>query len=124
MLYSRDHVWIDETDPARAKVGVTRYFRGDASPAAIPAPVDMAIVSFRDHIPLHDLNSDPEGAGYIAVVSCTDSSQLVNLMTRAVYEAYCRRNGADDTWNITNNPVRFPPDPYTEGQTFAEIEGS
>jgi glycine cleavage system H lipoate-binding protein len=122
MLYSRDHVWIDESDPARAKVGITSQFSGDMDPVPIRAPVDFSIVSFRDNIPLRELNGDPEGAGYIAVVNCSNPAQLRNLMTAAEYRVFCQ--GVDDSWSATNNPVRFPPDPYVEGETFATVNGS
>jgi glycine cleavage system H lipoate-binding protein len=122
MLYSRDHVWIDATDPGRARIGITSFFGGVRNPVPIPAPVDFTIIIFRDDIPLHDLRDDPEGAGYIAVVSCTDISQLAGLMSASEYADFCE--GVDEVWNATNNPVRFPPDPYTAGQTFATVEGA
>ncbi len=122
MLYSRDHVWIDESDPGNARVGITSYFSGSRNPVPIPAPIDFNIISFRADVPVRDINMDPEGPGYIAVVSCTNPTQLANLMNAREYSDYC--GGTDETWNAANNPVRCPPDPYIQGQTFALIEGS
>ena len=122
MLYSRDHVWIDESNPIHARIGITSHFGGDSDPVPIAVPVDMSIISFRDNIPLRDLNGDPEGAGYIAVVTCTNPSQLQNLMTEAEYRVFCQ--GVDETWNAANNPDRFPRDSYVEGQVFARVNGS
>ena len=122
MLYSLDHVWIDERDPGNARVGITSCFSGSRNPVPILAPVDFSIVSFRADVPVRNINRDPEGAGYIAVVSCTDPAQLAYLMSSGEYRDYCE--GIDETWNASNNPVRFPPDPNVQGQTFATIEGS
>ena len=122
MLYSRDHVWIDEGDPGNARVGITSHFNGSQNPVPILAPIDFSIVSFRADVLVRDINRDPEGAGYIAVVCCTDPAQLANLMSAGEYRDYCE--GTDERWNVANNPVRCPPDPYIQGQTFAMIEGS
>ena len=122
MLYSRDHVWIDESDPSRARVGITRFFGGPGDPVAVRAPVDFSIIDFRANIPLRDLNGDPEGAGYIATVNCSDTTQFAGLMDPGEYRDYCEN--IDDVWNATNNPARCPPDPYETGDTFATIEGA
>ena len=122
MLYSRDHVWIDERDPGNARVGITSYFSGRHNPVSIPAPVDFTVVSFRADITLRELLDYPESTGFIATVSCSDTSQFLGLMSPADYRDYCR--GIDEEWNATNNPVRCPPDPYIAGQTFATIEGA
>jgi glycine cleavage system H lipoate-binding protein len=114
MLYSQNHVWIDERDPDNARVGLASYFSGSRNPAAIPAPVDFTIVSFRTNVPLRDINSDPEGTGYIAVVSCTDPSQFENLMSAGEYSVYCEE-GADEDLERIQQSCSISPGPLRAG---------
>ena len=45
-------------------------------------------------------------------------------MTRQEYVDFCNRQGQDETWNAANNPERYPPDPYTQGDPFATVNGA
>jgi len=122
LYYSKDHEWIDATDPQAAIVGITAHAQdalGDVVFVELPAvgsrlkqgeaagvvesvkaaadvymPVDGEIVAVNEA--LRDdpalANTDPQGAGWFFKVRLGDSAQLAALLDEAAYAAFAQKS--------------------------------
>ncbi|KAB2899147.1 glycine cleavage system protein GcvH [Paenacidovorax monticola] len=116
--FSKDHEWIDATDPAAAIVGITVHAQdalGDVvfvdlpevgalfaqgevagvvesvkAAADVYMPVAGEIVEVNEALRADPslANSDPLGAGWFFKVKLSDASQLASLMDETAYTAF------------------------------------
>lgn len=116
--FSKDHEWIDATDPAAAIVGITVHAQdalGDVvfvdlpevgalfaqgevagvvesvkAAADVYMPVAGEIVEVNEALRADPslANSDPLGAGWFFKVKLSDASQLAGLMDETAYTAF------------------------------------
>ena len=117
LQYTKEHEWVLKSGEGRFRIGITDYAQGalgdivyiqlpkngDAvtagtvcgevestkSVSEIYSPLTGTIVSVNsalDSAP-ETINSDPYGAGWIAEIEITDSSQLSSLLSASDYSA-------------------------------------
>ena len=116
--YSKDHEWIDTSEPAAAVVGITRHAQdalGDVvfvdlpavgatfkqgevagvvesvqAAAAVYMPVTGEIVEVNEALRNDPslANSDPLGAGWFFKVRLSDENELTGLLDEAAYNEF------------------------------------
>ena len=122
LRYSKEHEWV-RVEGKRAVVGITDFAQGQLGdvvfvevPAMgtavtvgqtfsvvesvkavsdIYAPVSGTIVEVNEALgdTPEDVNSDPYGAGWIAVIELADSAEVDGLLTSEAYEALTAEGG-------------------------------
>lgn len=122
LKYSKEHEWI-RVEGSRAVVGITDFAQGQLGdvvfvevPAVgtavtagqtfsvvesvkavsdIYAPVSGTIVEVNEALgdTPEDVNSDPYGAGWIAVIELADPAEVEGLLTSEAYEALTAEGG-------------------------------
>lgn len=116
VMYTRDHEWIDITDPQAATVGITKHAQdalGDVVFVDLPAigatfahgdvagvvesvkaaadlymPVSGEIVEVNEALRADPslANSDPHAAGWFFRVKSSNTAELENLLDQAAYD--------------------------------------
>ena len=116
LKYTRDHEWIDVSDPKRATVGITQHAqdalgdivfvdlpkvgatfkRGDAAGVieSVKAATDLYMPVGGEVVEVNEklradpslANSEPEGAGWFFRMRVTDTGELGELLDAAAYQ--------------------------------------